>query len=127
VSRCMRYLRDDGIPPAAWLRRRFGDFQHTRLQFRFPYPPIGFVFAESRYMEALDHDMGWKDALNYRSYVFPPKSRNLLRMAIQSVQTNKVPGNTLSAYEEALEECNRIQAELNQRALEGEYIWGVAQ
>lgn len=124
VSRCMRYLRDDEIPPAAWLRKRFGDFQCTALRFRFLYPPIGFVFAESRYMEALEHDMGWKDALNYTSYVFSPKARNLLKTDINGVRGDRAAVNN---YTEALNETEKMQSELNKRASEGEYIWGSVQ
>lgn len=124
VSRCMRYLRDDEIPPAAWLRKRFGDFQHTSLRFRFLYPPIGFVFAETRYMEALDHDMGWKDALNYTSYVFSPKARNLLRINNNGGRGDGTAGNNFVTLDEALNETEKMQSELNKRASEGEYIWG---
>ena len=132
VSRCMRYLRDDLIPPAAWLRKRLTDFGHTRLVQRFNYPPLHFAFSEKRYAEAFEHDMGWKDDLNYTSYIFGPKARALLGGKTEKTGDGRFPVQTDStvvhnrvSLEEAIKESKEIQKELNIRVSMGEYVWGI--
>jgi len=127
----MRYLRDDEIPPAAWLRKRFSDFQHTQLRYRFNYPPIHFVFSEKRYMEALEHDMGWKEDLSYTSYIFSPKARALIGSKTEKnegvrfpVRTDSAVGYNHTDYGQAILETKQMQSELNERVAQGEYIWG---
>jgi len=82
-------------------------------------------------MEALEHNMGWKDELNYTSYVFSPKARALIGSETEKngavrfpVQTKGSAGYNNTAYDEAVLESKKIQSELINRVAQGEYIWG---
>lgn len=138
IATVLRDLRSLEIPPAEWIKKRFGDFFYSPLKDTFAAPPLKFVFARGALMERLkNNDLDWVGSISQSSVKMHDAAREAIANWHQRRRATITAISTLNpdaveqiweGWEDQLRESRRAgayeQVEIIKKVTRGTYVWG---